>query len=75
MKQTLLLAFLLLPLLACSPSTPAPAVSYVASRLRGAFHRPGCQWAQRIAPANRQVYPTRAAAIASGRHPCRVCRP
>lgn len=49
--------------------------NYVASSLRTPFHRPGCKWAQKIAPENLQTYSTRQAAIDAGHVPCKVCRP
>lgn len=48
---------------------------YVASRNSEVFHRPGCQWAERIKPENLIGYKSRAEAVKAGKRPCRVCKP
>lgn len=73
------------------PETPAPAQStpqppvpttppaaeegYVASKNSQVFHTRRCPSAERILPANRISFPTRAAAIQSGRQPGGDCKP
>lgn len=39
------------------------------------FHRPSCQWAQKISPGNRVWFDTREEAIRAGYQPCKVCKP
>jgi len=53
----------------------APGEQFVASRDRQVFHRPSCKWAQRITPAHRVVYASRAEARRAGKRPCAVCNP
>ncbi len=60
------------------PSVPPGSV--VASRADGptgpaCYHRPDCGFVRRIAPANRVIYDSPAAAEAHGHRPCRRCRP
>jgi len=54
-----------------------PALSYpfVASKSSSVFHRPGCRWAQNISGDNLIGYQTREEAIASGKRPCKSCKP
>ena len=47
-------------------------VGSVRSRL---YHRPACEWARRIAPANRIPFRSAEEARDAGYTPCRVCRP
>lgn len=56
-------------------ATPAANIQYVASRARQPFHRPDCNWAQKVSAKNLQVFETREQAIAAGHRPCKVCRP
>ncbi len=62
-----------------SPSPPAPAAAthegYVASSNSKVFHKRSCPAAARIFPTNRISYPTRAAAVQSGRQPSGDCKP
>lgn len=39
------------------------------------FHRPDCQWAQKIAPRNRVEFGRREEAIKAGYQPCKTCKP
>ena len=39
------------------------------------FHRPSCEWAQKISESNKIVYDSRDKAIADGKKPCDVCNP
>lgn len=48
---------------------------FVASKSSPVFHRADCRWAQNIAEHNRVTYPTRAAALADGKRPCKSCKP
>lgn len=75
-----LLAGLALGLLLAAPADPPPpaedpALRYVAAERREPFHLPGCEWARRIAPANRRFFATREEAISAGHRPCQLCRP
>lgn len=58
-----------------SPSVDVAASGYLASRRSSVFHRADCSGAAQIKPQNRIVYPTREAALASGRHPAGDCHP
>jgi len=53
----------------------APVYRYVASKNSEVFHYVWCRYAQKIKPENRIYFFTREEAIASGRRPCKVCRP
>lgn len=48
---------------------------FIASKGSSVFHRADCRWAQNIAEHNRVTYPTRAAALADGKRPCKSCKP
>ena len=48
---------------------------YVASKNSKVFHRPNCEWAKKIKDYNRIEFKSRAEALASGRRPCRTCKP
>lgn len=39
------------------------------------FHKPNCEWAQKIKESNKVVYTSREAAIEDGREPCGECNP
>ena len=39
------------------------------------FHKPTCEWAQKIDDSNKIVYDSREKAIADGKNPCSVCNP
>lgn len=47
----------------------------VASRTADKFHRPTCRHVERIAPDNLVRFDSLAAALATGRTPCKVCKP
>ncbi len=55
----------------------APEKYYVASKhSRGlVFHRPGCQWAQKISDSNLMRFETKDQALDLGYSPCRTCKP
>ena len=48
---------------------------YVASVKTDKFHKPDCEWAQKVSDANKVTYPSRDDAIADGKVPCSVCNP
>ena len=48
---------------------------FIASKGSAVFHRADCRWARNIAEHNRVTYPTRAAALADGKRPCKSCKP
>ena len=48
---------------------------FVASKGSAVFHRADCRWARNIAEHNRMSYPTREAALADGKRPCKSCKP
>lgn len=41
----------------------------------GKFHKPSCEWAQKISGKNKVVFHSRDEAISSGYSPCSVCNP
>jgi micrococcal nuclease len=48
----------------------------IVGSLRGSvYHQPGCEWARKIAPANRVAFATAGEARSAGYVPCKVCRP
>jgi len=55
----------------------SPEEYYVASKKskRFVFHRPGCQWGERIKTDNLIRFETRDEALDSGYSPCRTCKP
>ncbi|SHJ14890.1 stalk domain-containing protein [Desulfofundulus thermosubterraneus] len=48
---------------------------YIGNSNSKKFHRPDCQWAQKIAPQNRVEFRSREEAVKAGYVPCKVCRP
>ncbi len=56
-------------------TTPDPACAYVASKSSEVFHENSCGNGGKIAPDNKVCYPTREAAVASGRRPAGCCKP
>jgi micrococcal nuclease len=83
MRRAIASTVIALLLLGCgddlSRSSPGPTGSpksaYVASSQREPFHRPGCEWAQKINPDNLESFSTRDEAIRAGHRPCKVCKP
>lgn len=49
--------------------------SYVASSGREPFHKPTCEWAQKIKRENMEVFLSREEAIEAGHRPCKICKP
>ena len=62
---------------ATPPAVPAGTghLDYVGSTRSQVFHRSDCKGAQRIVAGNLVHFPTRAAALASGRQPAEDCHP
>lgn len=55
---------------------PLPSgAKYVGSTRSLKWHRPTCEWAHRIAPANRVFFKSRQEAFRQGYRRCKVCRP
>jgi len=50
-------------------------VEYVASKSSKTFHKSTCSAARRITEANLLRFPSREAAVRSGRKPCKLCNP
>ncbi len=73
-KKRTLLFIVLFSLLYITAASALPG-KYLASRLRVPFHYPSCEWAQKIAPENRQWFQTRQQAIQARHRPCKVCAP
>lgn len=48
---------------------------YWASVKTNSFHKPSCEWAQKISDDNKIVFHSRQDALNSGRQPCEVCNP
>lgn len=51
------------------------SVVYYASVKTDKFHKPSCEWAQKISSKNLVTYDSRDDAIAAGKSPCQVCNP
>jgi hypothetical protein len=60
---------------AAQPTDVKPAVEYWGSAKRTTYHRPSCQWAQKIRPANRVVFKSKEEAVKAGYEPCGDCKP
>lgn len=58
-----------------SSSSSSSGATYWASSKSGKFHRPSCEWGQKIASKNKVVFHSRDQAINSGYVPCQVCSP
>ena len=54
---------------------PAAQALFVGSARGLVYHRPSCEWAGRIAAANRIPFRSAEEARAAGYTPCRICRP
>ena len=85
MRTTLALLALLI-VVACEPTQPKPKHSQashaglagaviVASKNSDKFHRPSCEWAQKIAPDNLITFQSVEEAFRAGLKPCAQCRP
>jgi hypothetical protein len=49
--------------------------TFIASKNSKIFHKPECQWAQKIKPENLVIYHSRNQAINAGKRPCKQCQP
>lgn len=58
-----------------SGAAPAAGAKYIGNVRSKKFHRPDCEWAQKIAPGNRVEFKTRDEAVEAGYVPCKVCNP
>jgi competence protein ComEC len=57
------------------PTQEPEECNYVASKNSNVFHYSWCSYVRKILPKNRICFSTREEAIASGRRPCKVCKP
>lgn len=53
----------------------AGSTEYWASEKTEKFHKPDCEWAEKIGEDNKIIYQSREDAIADGKEPCNVCNP
>ena len=79
-RLTQLIVALILAGTLAVPGGAAPAAAqkqpaYVASAKREPFHKPDCEWAKKISPANLETFKSRDEAIKAGHRPCKVCKP
>jgi micrococcal nuclease len=58
-----------------SAAAPAAVAKYIGNARSKKFHRPDCEWAQKIAPENRVEFETREEAVEALYVPCKVCKP
>ncbi len=59
-----------------TPPTALPSTGkYVGSKNSNIYHRPSCQWAQKISKSNEIWFSSIADAEAKGYRPCKVCKP
>ncbi len=58
-----------------SKSSSSSGATYWGSSKSGKFHRPSCEWAQKIYSNNKVVFHSRSEAINAGYQPCQVCSP
>lgn len=56
-------------------SVSSSGAVYWASEKTDKFHKPSCEWAQKISDWNKIVFHSRQEALDSGRQPCEVCNP
>ena len=56
-------------------SSSSSGSTFWASSNSGKFHKPSCEWAQKISGKNKVVFHSRDEAISSGYSPCSVCNP
>jgi methylphosphotriester-DNA--protein-cysteine methyltransferase len=68
--SAILFAFLLLISMAW-----AEEFKYIGSSFSMKYHRPQCEWAQKISKHNRVTFKGGKEAVAAGYAPCKVCRP
>ncbi|RDV83043.1 nuclease [Ammonifex thiophilus] len=62
-----------------APAAPSTSkggeAGYIGNARSKVFHRPDCEWAQKIAPHNRVEFRSREEALEAGYRPCEVCNP
>ena len=58
-----------------SSSSSSSGATYWASSNSDKFHKPSCEWAQKISSRNKVVFHSRDEALNSGYVPCQVCNP
>ncbi|WP_240610870.1 thermonuclease family protein [Ammonifex thiophilus] len=62
-----------------APAAPSTGkggeTGYIGNARSKVFHRPDCEWAQKIAPHNRVEFGSREEALEAGYRPCKVCNP
>ena len=58
-----------------SSSSSSSGATYWASSNSGKFHKPSCEWGQKISSKNKVVFHSRDEAVSSGYVPCQVCSP
>ena len=56
-------------------SSSSSGSTFWASSNSGKFHKPSCEWAQKISSKNKVVFHSKDEAISSGYSPCSVCNP
>ena len=56
-------------------SSSSSGSTYWASSNSDKFHKPSCEWAQKISSKNKVVFHSKDEAISSGYQPCSVCNP
>ena len=56
-------------------SSSSSGSAYWASSNSDKFHKPSCEWAQKISSKNKVVFHSKDEAISSGYQPCSVCNP
>lgn len=58
-----------------APANLPPESEYWASKKGKTFHRPRCEWAQKISADSLVKYSTREDAGTDGKKPCKICQP
>lgn len=58
-----------------SSSSSSSGDTYWASSSSGKFHKPSCEWAQKISGKNKVVFHSKDEALNAGYSPCQVCNP
>lgn len=58
-----------------SSSSASSSATYWASSNSNKFHKPSCEWAQKISSKNKVVFHSRSEALNAGYRPCQVCSP
>ncbi|ACX52448.1 nuclease (SNase domain protein) [Ammonifex degensii KC4] len=60
-----------------APAAPPTGkeTKYIGNARSKVFHRPDCEWAQKISPRNRVEFRNKEEALEAGYRPCKVCNP